>query len=229
VRLHGTTLVALVLIAAFLGLQALASYTLRHSRRTSANMRDPRFHAFPDGGMPAWVERKLAPLREAFGVLGFRPLLGYTRESERLNFTLVLVSESGPVTAHLWVARYSGLLRLLTILHSWQAFKNDLLVRPRWALLTEFDGARRYETTTIDLANMNVPGLMEMARVPEELPLAEALARHEDGARGFEVRTRAQTITLTSPEQFFELERAHCRNVADRMEQVLAQAQRGAG
>jgi hypothetical protein len=146
-----------VLVVAFVGLLGLSAYASWHARQTAASLRAPRFDTFAEGELPAWVERKLAPLRAQLLGLGFRPFLSYSRASRRLNFTTVLTSADGHTSVHLWVSRFSGLMRWLTILHSWRAFLGDMLVLPRYGVLTILDEDRRFESTPVDLANMNVP------------------------------------------------------------------------
>jgi hypothetical protein len=220
--------IALTLLAVLVGavalLLSLAAYTTRHASRTVADMRQPRLHTFAEGAMPAWVEAKLAPLRARFSALGFRQLVSYTRESQRLNYTIVLVSERDHTSVHLWVARYSGVMRWLTFLHSWRSFVGDMLVVPRWSLQTYYDGDRRYESTPVDLSSMSVPGLTEHVQLPEDMSASDALREHASGAKAFSLRTGAVPFALTSVEQFLETERVLCGQVADRLQQTVASA-----
>jgi len=211
-----------VLLGAFVILLWLLAFVLRHARRTAVGMRAPRFHTFAKGAMPTWVEDKLGPLRERFSTLGFRHLVSYTRESARLNYTMVLVSDDDVTSVHLWVAHYRGLMRWLTILRGWRSFVNDMLILPRWALLTYYDANRLYESTPVDLSNMNVPGLTEYLRLPEATSAADALRRHASGAKAFAERTGATPFVVTTVEQFLERERVLVGQVANQLERVIA-------
>jgi len=211
-----------VSLGALVVLLLLLAFVLRHARRSAADMRAPRFQTFAKGAMPTWVEDKLAPLCERFSTLGFRHLVSYTRASQRLNYTMVLVSDDDLTTVHLWVAHYRGLMRWLTILRGWRSFVNDMLVLPRWALLTYHDDDRLYEATPVDLSNMNVPGLTEYLQLPEAMSAADALRQHASGAKAFAERTGAMPVAVTSVEQFLERERVLVAQVADQMERVIA-------
>jgi hypothetical protein len=209
-------------LGAFIIVLLLLAFVLRHARRTAADLRAPRFHTFASGAMPRWVEEKLAPLRDRFSTLGFRHLVSYTRESQRLNYTMVLVSNDDVTSVHLWVSHFRGLMRWLTILRGWRAFVNDMLILPRWALLTYHDADRLYESTPVDLSNMSVPGLTEYLQVPEATSAADALREHASGAKAFAARTGATQVAVTTVEQFLERERVLARQVADQMERVMA-------
>jgi hypothetical protein len=211
-----------VLLGAFIILLLLLAFALRHAGRTAVDMRAPRFHTFAKGAMPAWVEDKLAPLQEQFSTLGFRHLVSYTRESQRLNYTMVLVSDDDVTSVHLWVAHYRGLMRWLTIFRGWRSFVRDMLILPRWALLTYYDDDRLYESTPVDLSNMNVPGLMEHVQLPEATSAADALRQHASGAKAFAARMGVTGIAITSVQQFLERERVLCGQVADQMQRVIA-------
>jgi hypothetical protein len=113
-------------------------------------------------------------------------------------------------------------MRWLTILRGWRPFLNDMLVLPRWALLTYHDADRFYESTPLDFSNMNVPGLTEYVQLPEATAPADALREHASGAKAFAERTGARHVAVTSVEQFLERERVLAGQVADQMERVIA-------
>jgi hypothetical protein len=56
---------------------------------------------------------------------------------------------------------------------------------------------------------------------------ADALRLHDAGAKAFAARTSARPVPITTPEQFFELQRILGRQVADQMERVIATARAG--
>jgi hypothetical protein len=216
---------ALVAIALVLWLSSrLRSWLEVRSRRRIADLEVPRFHVFGDGELPAWVERKLAPLRAAFRDLGFRELVTFQRESQRVNYSVVLVSDDGFLMVQVWVAHGRGLARWLTLLHSWRAFTRDMLALPRFAIVTCFDGMRRFESTPVQLGSATMPGQMEFATLPHDTRPVEALHLHGPGAVAFAGRHGARPVAVTTPEAFFELERALCAQLATRARERRAAA-----
>jgi hypothetical protein len=196
------------------------AYATWHARRAASDLRASRFRTFAEGAMPPWVEGKLRSLREQFSALGYRYLVSYTRESSRLNYTIVLLSADGSTSIHLWVASFRGLMRWLNILNGWRPFINDMRLLPRWAIISHYNEDRRYESSSVDLSQMDVPGLMEHVPMPEAVPFAEAVRLHASGAASFAARTSARPVAITTAEDFFEMERVLCRQVAGQMQRL---------
>ena len=206
--------VALALLTVLVIRPALARWATRRAARTLADFESPRIHVLERSDLPRWIDRKLTPLRAQFVGLGFRELLSFSRESQRMNYSSVLVSADGLLCVHVWVARSSGLMRWLMLLHSWRAFARNMLALPRFAVITHFDGFRHYASSPVELGTVNEPGEMEFFTLPPGTSPAEALQLHEPGARTFMSRWDAKPVSLTSEQTFLEIERAHCAQIA---------------
>ena len=66
---------------------------------------------------------------------------------------------------------------------------------------------------------MTVSGELEFLIVPESMPLAEAVPRHEAGARAFAARTNLEALPVETAEQFFEIQRGFMARRAARLRQ----------
>jgi hypothetical protein len=214
--------VGVVMAFRYLG-RALMQRAKRQLEQGVADFENPRFTTMAFADLPAWVSAKLAHLRSELIGLGFRELVNFTRASQRLNYTCVLVADDGEVVAHVWVGRSKGLLSLLNAaLLGWPALRRHLRVAPRYGLITSFSEARRVETSPVEiLARSHVAGSKEFATVPEAMPLAEALAKHRAFAREFAGRQGTAPVRVTTQEQFFDTERAVMAWMAEKLRRQL--------
>ena len=143
-----------------------------------------------------------------FAELAFRELLVYARRSQRTNYSLIAVSADGDVVVHLWIARYHGLMGWMMLLQGWKVFKRHMFATARWSMVTNFSGARRFHTTAVEmLAKAQVTGEREFLIVPPSMTLAAALPLHQAGARKFADQIGSEPLSVTTPEQFLEIER----------------------
>jgi hypothetical protein len=100
------------------------------------------------------------------------------------------------------------------------AFQRELGASPRYGLITEYPGLRRFETSPVEiLANMTVAGELEFLIVPESTSLAEAAQRHEAGAHAFAARTNLEALAVETAEQLFEIQRGFMARMAVRVRQ----------
>jgi hypothetical protein len=206
-----------VSLALSFGRAALAHWLAPRLRRSMDDLASPRFHTFSWEQLPGWVRAKLGPLRAAFVDLGFRELVNYQRESERINYTSVLVSDDGSLTVHIWVAHFRGLRRWLTLLHSWRFFLRDMLALPRFALVTYYEGGRSFHSSPVELKTNHVPGETEFVTLPPDIRPSDALRLHDPGAREFGRRVATAPVALKTAAQFLENEREFCIRVAERI------------
>jgi hypothetical protein len=189
-----------------------------NARAGAASLEAPRFDVFTFDALPPAVARKLAPLRAGFLALGFRDLVSYSRRGPRTNHTTVLLSADGRTAAHVWLARHQGTMLWLTVLAGWRAFQRELAASPRYGLITEYPGLRRFETSPVEiLATMTVAGELEFLVVSESTPLAEAAQHHEAGARAFAARTNLEALPVETAEQLFEIQRGIMARMAVRL------------
>ena len=214
----------LALLATLVGLLALARSLGRAAAASANDMATPQFTTMAFGELPAWVARRLAGLRDKFIALGFREITNYTRTSRRLNYTCVLVAPDGATTVEIWAARSRGvMLWVVTPLLGWSTFKQELLVSPRFGLVTHFPGARLFETTPVGvLARAHVDGQMEFSVVPETMPFTEMIERHREGMQAFAAKSGAQPIRIAAVKDLLECERDLSMRVAENVKRKLS-------
>jgi hypothetical protein len=225
--MHGRLWKLVFVVGVVMAFRTLGRTLIQRAKRRMeqgvADFENPRFTTMTFAELPPWVSAKLAHLRSELIGLGFRELVSYTRASERLNYTCVLVADDGEVVAHVWVARSKGLLFLLTAATLGRAaLVRELRVAPRYGLITSFSDARRVETSPVEiLARSHVAGQQEYATVPETMPLAEALAKHRALARDFAAKQGAAPVRVTTEQQFFDTERALMIRLAEKLRRQL--------
>src|SRR5437763_7955843 len=205
---------SVVVMAVAMGLLA---YVRVLSLKAAKHMEQPAFHVLAFRDLPAWVLRRISPLRDRFLALGFRDLVCYTRNSTRTNFSCVLQTADHEVNAVIWVAQHRGLMYLLIVLQGWRVFRRNLLAEARYGLTTEFPDGRRFETSPVDLSQATVPGQAEFLTVSEKASLAEALRQHRDAARAFAARYRLDVLRVSTQDDFFNVERALMARVARKL------------
>jgi hypothetical protein len=204
---------SLQLVLAFLSL-GVVLLGWRRALRVTRELADPHFTVYAWSELPPWVVGRLETLRDRVMGLGFRELACYSRRSQRTTFTCVLISPDRKVTAHLWVARAQGLQLLLTRLASGRAFTRDARGDARQAFVSDFSGGRRVETSAVEiLATMAVPGELEFDIVPADLPLDEALRRHDALVSSFSARVGAEPLAILDEAQLFDVQRAAQANM----------------
>ena len=132
------------------------------------------------------------------------------------------MTPDGLTVVHLWVARSFGARRAISMLVGWAALKRELLVAPRYSLVTEFSGARRFDTTMVEfLARSQIDGQIEFLIVPPEMPLAEVVQRRRAGAQAFAAKIGAPATPITTANEFFTCERAQMARLAKKLRQDL--------
>jgi hypothetical protein len=210
------TLAALVFIV--LGSDALGRRARAHLREVIDAFENPRFSVVPFAELPAWAWRRLAPLQSQFVALGFRELVAYRRNSPRVNWSSILVSDDGCVFVHLWVARRRGLMLWLLLLRGWRVFLRDLLASGRYSLVCLYEGERRFVTSPVEiLENASVAGEREYVKTPSGSSFADARRFHDAGAAAFASRGHLVPVVVTTEEEFFGHERLLCAQVAARL------------
>ncbi len=203
-------------------LRQLGLFLQQRAQQGAANLENPEYRTLVFAELPTWVQGRLSGLRAAVAELAFRELLVYSRRSQRTNYSLISVSADGEVVVHLWVARYHGLMGLMMLLHGWKVFKRHMFATARWSMVTNFSGARRFHTTAVEmLANAQVTGEREFLIVPPSTTLAAALPLHRAGARRFADQIGREPLSVTTPEQFLEIERAVGAVLARRVRQSI--------
>ena len=211
-----------ILLGGVIAIRKLARSQLARLTKNVENFANPQFTTLDFSELPRWARRRFAGLRSAYTALGFRELVIYRRQSERLNYTCMLVTPDGLTLAHVWVARSYGAQRAFSMLMGWEAFKRELLVAPRYSLTTEYSGTRRFDTTMVEfLARSQVDGEIEFLIVPPEMPLAEVVEHHRAGAQAFAAKIGAPPMSITTAEQFFDCERAHIARAAKKLRRNL--------
>jgi len=217
-----TLWVIAILLAVVYGLLKLAQALAAGAAKGVEYLANPRFRTMAFAELPRWVGLRLANLRDQFLALGFRELVNYTWESDHLNYTCVLVSPDGSTHAAVWVSRHYGLMRWMSVFAGWPALKRELLVAPRYGLITDLPELRRFETSPVEiLAKSQVDGEMEFLIVPAATPLAEVMDRHRAAAGAFAARYGAAPILITTAEQLFDCERALTMRMAQKMRRDL--------
>jgi len=218
-----TLWVIAILLAALYGIQKLAQALGAGAAKGVEYLANPRFRTMGFAELPRWVGLRLTNLRDQFLALGFRELVNYTWESDHLNYTCVLVSPVGSSCAAVWVSRHYGLSRWMSVFLGWPALKRELLVAPRYGLITDLPGARRFETSPVEiLAKSQVDGEVEFLTVPASMTLAQVIERHAAAARAFAARCGAKPILITTAEQLFDCERALSARIAKKIQRDLA-------
>jgi hypothetical protein len=193
-----------------------------------AHFDDPQFRTIPFADFPGWVQRGLGPLREQFAVLGLRELLSYTRRSDRLNYTTVLLSSDGHVVCHVWVGRSRGLMRWTWLFFGWAAIKREFLSQGRYGLITHFPGERRLETSPVELlARAHEPDVWEQHTVPPGASLEEAMRLHAGHVAAFAARVGCEPRPVLTEPEFFAPERACVLRVGARLRRQQAQMRNG--
>ncbi len=207
-----------VLVAVVLGIDALARRARAHHREVIVALENPRFSVVPFADRPAWAWRRLAPLQSQFVALGFRELVDYRRNSPRVNWSSILVSEDGHVVVHLWVARRRGLMLWALLLQGRASSREISLASGRYSLLSLYEGERRFVTSPVEiLENATVPGEREYVKTPPGSSFSDARRFHDAGAAAFASRGRLGTVAVTTEEEFFGHERLLCAQIAARL------------
>jgi len=204
-------------------LRSRVSRARERALSVAKNLESPQFRVIAGASLPAWVAGRIAPLRAQFIALGFSEFLIYTRLSRGLNYTCVLLSVDGRIVVHVWVARSSDLIkRCLSVVHGWTTFKRELLTSARYALVTYFPRACRYETSPVQiLAQASVAGESEYVIISEEMPLNDAIQSHQAGANAFAGHLNSAPISVKNEEQFLDIEREHCAKLAANMRRAI--------
>lgn len=212
------------LLAAMVGLLALARSLHRSAAASAKDLATPQFTTMAFGELPDWVAQRLAGLRDQFIALGFREIATYTRKSRRLNYTCTLVAPDEATTLGIWIGRSRGLmLWVVGPLLGWSAFKQELLASPRFGLTTHFPGARLFETTPVGvLARAHVDGQMEFSVVPETMAFTEMIERHREGMQAFAAKCGAQPIRIAGVKDLLECERDLSIRLAENVKRKLS-------
>jgi hypothetical protein len=216
----------LFLVGVPLLLSALGMYSYRISMAELEVFREAELDIVPVDRVRSVPKKTLKRFAESLRSIGFRELLGYTKEAlaERGNFNYcwVFVAPDGLTLAEAEYVRINWYERILYLIGGGRRYLPSLC---GITLVSAFDGHQKFITTDLkQMKDAAEPGCQDVCLIPKGLPLSEAYSRHCAERDKFLATRRGSLRQFQNTDDFVQFERSHRRYLTSKAEQELEDA-----